>query len=80
MFRNQHLIRDRYGKSISVRLERNDDGTMTRHVNEDLTKVALGGAAIGLNDEDDGPLEMSCIYSQAGTLSERGDEATEINM
>ena len=80
LFRNQHLIKDRYGKSISVRLESNGDGTITRHVNEDLTKVDIGGAATGLNEEDDGPLEMSCIYSQAGALSERGDEATEMNM
>ena len=80
LFRNQHLTRDRYGKSISVRLESNGDGTITRHVKEDLTKVAVAGAANGLNDEDDGPLEMSCIYSQAGALSERGDEATEMNM
>ena len=79
LFRNQHLTRDRYGKSISVRLESNGDGTITRHVKEDLTKVAVAGAANGLNDEDDGPLEMSCIYSQAGALSERGDEATEMN-
>ena len=80
LFRNQHLTRDRYGKSINVRLESNGDGTITRHVKEDLTKVAVAGAANGLNDEDDGPLEMSCIYSQAGALSERGDEATEMNM
>ena len=80
LFRNQQLIRDRYGKSISVRLERNGDGTVTRHVDEDLTKVAIGGVANGLDDDDEGPLEMSCIYSQAAALSERGDEATEINM
>ena len=79
LFRNQHLTRDRYGKSISVRLENNGDGSITRHVKEDLTKVAMTGETSGLNDEDEGPLEMSCIYSQAGALSERGDEPTEMN-
>ena len=63
LFRNQQLIQEQFGKSINVRLDTSHpDGSVTRHVKEDLSKVKLEG------DDDfgcDDPHEMS-MYSVAG--------------
>lgn len=75
LFRNQNVIKDRFGKSISVKLEvAKEGGDITRHVREDLSKVKVDGEnAIEDLDVDD-PNEMSCVYSCAGgALSQYGD-------
>ena len=74
LFRNQNIIKDQFGKSISVKLQVGSDGTsVTRHVKEDLSKVKLedDNANNDLDGED--PNEMSCVYSHGGALSQYGE-------
>ena len=74
LFRNQHLIDEKFGKTISVRLQKTADGELTRHVAEDLSRLDMAERVTSLEVED--PNEMSCIYSQAGgSLS----QAPELN-
>mmetsp|Transcript_39539 Transcript_39539/g.51786 ORF Transcript_39539/g.51786 Transcript_39539/m.51786 type:complete len:166 (-) Transcript_39539:599-1096(-) len=42
LFRNQNLIRDRFGESISVKVNVTSSGTISREVNEDLSKAKIG--------------------------------------
>ena len=79
LFRNQNLIRERYGKSIKVRLEINSNdleeqsaAEVTRRVTEDLSRVvcesqmAAGGQ---LDDEEDINERSMMVYSQAALSS-----------
>lgn len=63
LFRNQNLIKEIYGKSITVKLETSESGqSVTRHVTEDIKKVDLHGEdMVGLECDD--PNEQSCMYS-----------------
>ena len=74
LFRNEHLIKDKFGQSISVKLHMGEAGSMTRHVTEDLRKVVTDDNPISLEVDD--PNEMSmAIYSQAaGALSAYGGD------
>ena len=65
LFRNEHLIKEKFGQSISVKLQMSSDGTLSRKVIEDLAKVAVGDAGGLLDLECDNLNEMSCMYSQA---------------
>ena len=67
LFRNQNLIKELYGKSITVRLDTSEAcKTITRHVTEDLKRVDLQNEDMGGDLECDDANEMSCMYSQAG--------------
>ena len=75
LFRNQHLIRDRFGESISVKVSVTADGAATREVTEDLSKTNLQEKPKG-DLELEEPNEMS-IYSQAGNVLSQYVDAKE---
>ena len=66
LFRNQNLIRDKFGQSISVKLSVGADGTASREVKEDLSKANLENKPL-TDLELEEPNEMS-VYSQAGHM------------
>ena len=63
IFRNQNLIRDTFGETISVKVRAGPDGTVTRQVKEDLMRAVTGKNALSELELEDGN-EMS-MYSQA---------------
>jgi len=74
LFRNPNLIRDLYGETISVRLVSGADGSITRHVKEDLTRASTA-VAVAAEVEVDDFNEMS-MYSQV-PFSQREEHELE---